>query len=97
MARHYIVGGVMMFVAIVMTILVAITAVVTAFICAWATNSKHNKVVTNMVNDYAEKTKQKEEVMKDANEKKSQVNNTDTQSSFDSSIDILHQLSQKRK
>lgn len=97
MARYYTLGGVIIFVAIVITILVAITAAVTASICAWATDSKHKKVVTNMVNDYAEKTKKKEEVMKDANEKKNQVNNTDSiKSSYDASINILQDLSRKR-
>lgn len=86
-----------MFVAIVMFIFVAITAVVTAMISSWASNSKQKKIISSMAQDYSARAKKKEEVFQDANEKKEQVNATDTQSGFNASIDVLHQLSQKRK
>lgn len=86
-----------MFITVVLIIFVVITAVVTAIISRWASNSKQKKIISSMAQDYSERAKKKEEIMKDANKKKEQVNATDTQSSFNASIDVLHQLSQKRK
>ena len=86
-----------MFVAIVMFIFVVITAVVTALISGWASDSKQKKIARSMAQDYSESTKKKEEVIKSAHEKTSSVNAADIKTSFDSSIDILQDLSRKRK
>lgn len=86
-----------MFITVVLIIFVVITAVVTALISGWASDLKQKKIISSMAQDYSARAKKKEEVLKDANEKKEQVNATDTQSSFNASIDVLHQLSQKRK
>lgn len=86
-----------MLIAVVMFIFVAITAVVTAMISGWVSDTKQQKVVNNMKQDYKEKINRKEEVIKNANEKKSEVNSNDVKSSFDSSIDILQDLSRRRK
>ena len=47
-ARPYNVGGTVMFVAIVIFIFVVITAVVTALISGWASDSKQKKIARSM-------------------------------------------------
>lgn len=78
-------------------VLTVATIIITAFVTNRIVRNKSEREVKTVQCEYIAKSKKKEEVIQDANKKKEQVNATDTQSSFDSSIDILHQLSQKRK
>lgn len=87
----------MYFTIIMVVIFLLISAVGTTLITRWISDSRSNKIIKNMANDYAIKSQKKEEVIKDANEKKNQVLSSDAQSSFDASIDILHDLSNRRK
>lgn len=78
-------------------VLTVATIIITALVTNRIVRNKSEREVKTLQREYIAKSKKKEEVIQDANEKKEQVNVTDTQSSFDSGIDILHQLSQKRK
>lgn len=78
-------------------VLTVATIIITAFVTNRIVRNKSEREVKTVQREYIAKSKKKEEVIQDANEKKEQVNATDTQSSFNASIDVLHQLSQKRK
>lgn len=78
-------------------VLTVATIIITAFVTNRIVRNKSEREVKTVQREYIAKSKKKEEVIQDANKKKESVNATDAQSSFDSSIDILHQLSQKRK
>jgi hypothetical protein len=78
-------------------VLTVATIIITAFVTNRIVRNKSEREVKTLQREYLDKSKKKEEVIQDANEKKESVNAADTQSSFDASIDVLHQLSQKRK
>lgn len=78
-------------------VLTVATIIITALVTNRIVRNKSEREVKTLQREYLEKSKKKEEVIQDANEKKEQVNAPDTQSSFNASIDVLHQLSQKRK
>lgn len=82
-------------------IILIIFVCIFTFLSSWITNkiwqAKQKKIVDEMNRDNKEKTEKKEEIIKDANEKKNQINNQDDVSSFNATVDILHDLSQRRE
>lgn len=86
----------MIYVVLAVAIILVIgTAIITWNLTSNVLKSKHRKEMTELSTKNKIKTQKKEEVIKNANKKKSQINTGNANTDFDNSLDILHQLSQR--
>lgn len=77
-------------------ILVVGTAFVTWNLTRSTLKSKHDKEMKQVAVKNKVKAEKKEEVIRNANEQKAQINASNAIDSFDNTMDILHQLSQRK-
>lgn len=87
----------MIYIVLVVAIILIIgTALITWNFTRNLLKSKHQKEMNDLAVKNKVKSEKKEEVIKNANEQKAQINTGDPSADFNNSLDILHNLSQKR-
>lgn len=87
----------MIYIVLVVAIILIIgTALITWNLTRNILKSKHQKEMNDLAVKNKVKSEKKEEVIKNANEQKAQINTGDPSADFNNSIDILHHLSKKR-
>lgn len=84
------------FVLIAAIVLIIASVIATTVITSMLSEKKNQKEIERLYGEYCDKAARKEEVIKDAREKKESVDSADIQSGFDSSLNILQDLSQRR-
>lgn len=98
LVRDFIIGDVMIYVVLVVIVVLIIgTALITWNLTRSVLKSKHNKEMEQFAVKNRVKAEKKEEVIRNANKQKAQINTGDANTDFDNSLGVLHQLSNKRK